>query len=210
MGTGGISRERAAFSIRDINSSQYSRICPIRSPEGPNIGLVTYMALYARVNEFGFLEAPYRKVIHEKRGKEIISKATDEIVYLSAEDERKHYVTHTEVLSDNDRIFDERIAARYKGEFIETEKEKIEYVDIVPRQVVGAAASLIPFVSHDEANRALMGTHMQCQAVPLISPQSPIIGTGMEGLISQMMDRVVYAPYDAVVTYADAGKNIYH
>jgi DNA-directed RNA polymerase subunit beta len=206
MGTGGISRERAAFSIRDINSSQYSRICPIRSPEGPNIGLVTYMALYARVNEFGFLEAPYRKVIHEKHGKDIVSKATDEIVYLSADDERKHYVTHTEVLSDKDIITDERVAARYKGEFIETDKEKIEFVDIVPRQVVGAAASLIPFVSHDEANRALMGTHMQCQAVPLINPQSPIVGTGMEGLISQMMARVVYAPYDAEVIYADANK----
>jgi DNA-directed RNA polymerase subunit beta len=206
MGTGGISRERAAFSIRDINSSQYSRICPIRSPEGPNIGLVTYMALYARVNEFGFLEAPYRKVVHEKRGKDVISKATNDIVYLSADDERKHYVTHAEILSDNDRILSERVAARYKGEFIETEKEKIEYVDIVPRQVVGAAASLIPFVSHDEANRALMGTHMQCQAVPLINPQSPIIGTGMEGLISQMMDRVIYAPFDATITYADGNK----
>jgi DNA-directed RNA polymerase subunit beta len=206
MGTGGISRERAAFSIRDINSSQYSRICPIRSPEGPNIGLVTYMALFARVNEFGFLEAPYRKVVHEKHGKDIISKATDEVVYLSADDERNHYVTHTAVLSDKDIISDERIPARYKGEFIETEKEKIEYIDIVPRQVVGAAASLIPFVSHDEANRALMGTHMQCQAVPLINPQSPIVGTGMEGAISEMMARVVHAPYDADVIYADANK----
>jgi len=109
-------------------------------------------------------------------------------------------------LSDKDIITDERVAARYKGEFIETDKEKIEFVDIVPRQVVGAAASLIPFVSHDEANRALMGTHMQCQAVPLINPQSPIVGTGMEGLISQMMARVVYAPYDAEVIYADANK----
>ncbi len=206
MGTGGISRERAAFSIRDINSSQYSRICPIRSPEGPNIGLVTYMALYARVNEFGFLEAPYRKVVHEKRGKDLISKATDEIVYLSADDEQKHYVTHTEVLSDSDRILEDRVAARYRGEFIETDREKVEYVDIVPRQVVGSAASLIPFVSHDEANRALMGTHMQCQAVPLINPQSPTVGTGMESFISQMMNRVAYAPYDAVVTYADANK----
>ncbi len=206
MGTGGISRERAAFSIRDINSSQYSRICPIRSPEGPNIGLVTYMSLYARVNEFGFLEAPYRKMVHEKRGKDVISKATNEVVYLSADDEQKHYVTHAEVLSDNDRILEERVPARYKGEFIETEKEKMEYVDIVPRQVVGAAASLIPFVSHDEANRALMGTHMQCQAVPLISPSSPIVGTGMEGAITQMMGRVVYAPFDGTITYADANK----
>jgi len=208
MGTGGISRERAAFSIRDINSSQYSRICPIRSPEGPNIGLVTYLSLFTRVNEFGFLEAPYRKVVHEKHGKDIISKATDEIVYLSADDEQKHYVTHAEVVDDNDRITQERIATRYKGEFLETEKEKAEYVDLVPRQVVGAAASLIPFVSHDEANRALMGTHMQCQAVPLISPESPIVGTGMEGAISEMMGRVVYAPYDAIVTYADANKVI--
>ena len=208
MGTGGISRERAAFSIRDINSSQYSRICPIRSPEGPNIGLVTYMSLYARVNEFGFLEAPYRKVVHEKRGKDLVSKATNEVVYLSADDEQKHYVTHAEVLSDTDRILEERVPARYKGEFIETEKEKMEYVDIVPRQVVGAAASLIPFVSHDEANRALMGTHMQCQAVPLISPASPIVGTGMEGAITQMMGRVVYAPFDGTITYADANKVI--
>lgn len=206
MGTGGISRERAAFSIRDINSSQYSRICPIRSPEGPNIGLVTYMALYTRVNEFGFLEAPYRKVVHERKGKDVISKAANEIFYLSADDEQKHYITHTAVLGDNNRITDERVPARHKGEFIETDRENVEYVDIVPRQVVGSAASLIPFVSHDEANRALMGTHMQCQAVPLINPHSPIVGTGMESLISQMMDRVIYAPYDGEVLYADANK----
>ncbi len=206
MGTGGISRERAAFSIRDINSSQYSRICPIRSPEGPNIGLVTYMALYSRVNEFGFLEAPYRKVLHEKRGKDIISKAGDEIVYLSADDEQKHYVTHAGVLGDDGKIKEERVAARYKGEFIETDREKVEYVDVVPRQVVGSAASLIPFVSHDEANRALMGTHMQCQAVPLINPSSPVVGTGMESSISKMMGRVIYAPFDGEITYADANK----
>lgn len=205
MGTGGISRERAAFSIRDINSSQYSRICPIRSPEGPNIGLVTYMALYTRVNEFGFLEAPYRKVVHEKKGKEIITKATNEIVYLSADDEQKNYITHAGVL-DGDKIVSARVPARYKGEFIETDKANIQYIDVVPRQVVGSAASLIPFVSHDEANRALMGTHMQCQAVPLINPSSPIVGTGMENSISKMMGRVIYAPFDAVVEYADANK----
>jgi DNA-directed RNA polymerase subunit beta len=205
MGTGGISRERAAFSIRDINSSQYSRICPIRSPEGPNIGLVTYMALYARVNGFGFLEAPYRKVVHEKHSRDTISKASDEIVYLSADDEQKHYVTHSGVL-EGDKITSKRVPARFKGEFIETDKENVEYVDIVPRQVVGSAASLIPFVSHDEANRALMGTHMQCQAVPLIDPHSPVIGTGMELHISEMMGRVIYAPFDATITYADANK----
>nr|MBI5455423.1 DNA-directed RNA polymerase subunit beta [Candidatus Levybacteria bacterium] len=207
MGTGGISRERAAFSIRDINSSQYSRICPIRSPEGPNIGLVTYMALYTTVNKFGFLEAPYRKVIHDKKGKDTVTRATNEIVYLSADDEQKHYVTHSSVL-EGDKILSDRVPARYKGEFIETDKANIQYVDVVPRQVVGSAASLIPFVSHDEANRALMGTHMQCQAVPLINPSSPIVGTGMENSISKMMGRVIYAPFDGEVEYADANKVI--
>ena len=207
MGTGGISRERAAFSIRDINSSQYSRICPIRSPEGPNIGLVTYMALYARVNEFGFLEAPYRRIIHEKKGGNTTSKATNEIVYLSADDEQKYYITHAEVL-DGDKITEERVPARYNGEFIETDTENVEYVDVVPRQVVGTAASLIPFVTHDEANRALMGTHMQCQAVPLITPSSPVVGTGMESLISKMMGRVIHAPFDGEIEYADANKVI--
>ncbi len=202
MGTGGISRERAAFSIRDINSSQYSRICPIRSPEGPNIGLVTYLALFAKVNKYGFLEAPYRKVVKEKG----VVRATDEIVYLSADDEAKAYVTHSEALDSTGKIFEERVPARYKGEFLETDRENIQYVDIVPRQVVGSAASLIPFVSHDEANRALMGTHMQCQAVPLLIPQSPMVGTGMEANISQMMGRVIYAPFDGVITYADADK----
>src|SRR3989344_3814250 len=161
MGTGGISRERAAFSIRDINSSQYSRICPIRSPEGPNIGLVTYLALYAKVNEYGFLETPYRKIAHTKRSGKTVSKATDEIVYMTPDDEQNFYITHAGALSKNGAINDDRVPARHKGEFMETEKERIEFVDVVPRQVVGSAASLIPFVSHDEANRALMGTHMQ-------------------------------------------------
>jgi len=205
MGTGGISRERASFSIRDINSSQYSKICPIRSPEGPNIGLVTYMALYARVNEYGFLEAPYRKVIQEKRGKTVKTKVSKEIVYLGADDERNHYITHTGVLEE-DTIIEDRVPARFKGEFIETDRNNIEYIDVVPRQVVGSAASLIPFVSHDEANRALMGTHMQCQAVPLINPSSPRIGTGMERVISEVMDRVIRAPFDGKITYADADK----
>jgi DNA-directed RNA polymerase subunit beta len=208
MGTGGISRERAAFSIRDINSSQYGRICPIRSPEGPNIGLVTYMALYSTVNDYGFLETPYRKVVHQKNGKNVVSKSTNEIAYMTADDERNLYITHAEVLDDNGIIKQARVPARYKGEFIEIEKEKIQYVDIVPRQVVGAAASLIPFVSHDEANRALMGTHMQCQAVPLVKPESPHVGTGMESEISRVMGRVVLAPFDGVVIYADANKVI--
>ena len=209
MGTGGISRERAAFSIRDINSSQYSRICPIRSPEGPNIGLVTYMALYTRVNDCGFLEAPYRKVVKEKRGGKITIKATDEIVYLDADDEAEHYITAALVLSDKDTIEAERVPVRFRGEFIEVDKEKIEYIDVIPRQVFGTAASLIPFINHDEANRALMGTHMQCQAVPLVKPESPVVGTNMEREVSGVMNRVVRAPFDGRVLHADASSLVF-
>jgi len=207
MGTGGISRERAAFSIRDINSSQYGRICPIRSPEGPNIGLVTYMSLYSRVNPYGFLEAPYRRVVKKKAAGKAHVKATDEIVYLDADDERRYYITHEGVLS-SDEILQDRVPARYKGAFTEVEKEKVDFIDLVPRQVVGSAASLIPFVNHDEANRALMGTHMQCQAVPLVRPKSPIVGTDMEKTVAEVMNRVVYAPFDGTVMYADARKVI--
>lgn len=200
MGTGGISRERAAFSIRDINASQYGRVCPIRSPEGPNIGLVTYLALYSRVNEYGFLETPYRKVVSDKKG----VYSTDEVVYLDAEDEQKHYITHAGALSDNGTVEEIRIPARYRGEFLEVEREKIEFVDVTPRQVVGTSASLIPFVAHDEANRALMGTHMQCQAVPLVKPESPVVGTGMEETVAEIMGRVVKAPFEGTVVKADA------
>ncbi len=207
MGTGGISRERAAFSIRDINSSQYGRICPIRSPEGPNIGLVTYIALYARVNEFGFLETPYRKIAKEKKGNKVKVRATNEIVYMTADDEQSYYITHAGILKDG-IIEDDRVPVRFKGEFLEIEKEKVQYVDVVPRQVVGAAASLIPFINHDEANRALMGTHMQCQAVPLVNLESPVVGTGMENEVAEVMGRVVRSPFDGIVKYADAKKII--
>jgi DNA-directed RNA polymerase subunit beta len=209
MGTGGISRERAAFSIRDINSSQYGRIDPIRSPEGPNIGLVTYFALYTRVNDYGFLESPYKKVVKQKNGQKSKVVATEEIVYLTADDERRHYVTHAGInIDDKGEILDQRVPARYMGDFIEVDKELIEYIDIAPRQVVGTSASLIPFIAHDEANRALMGTHMQCQAVPLVHPDSPIVGTGMEATIAQVMGRVIRAPFNGKITYADSEKVI--
>ncbi len=207
MGTGGISRERAAFSIRDINSSQYSRIDPIRSPEGPNIGLVTYMSLYARVNDFGFLEAPYIKLAKVKKNGKEVMKMTDEVVYLDAEDERGKYITHAVLdFSPSGEVLNERVPARYKGEFKEVESTVIEYIDVIPRQVIGTSASLIPFIAHDEANRALMGTHMQCQAVPLINPQSPTVGTGMESDISAVMGRVVRAPFEGKVEYVDSDK----
>jgi DNA-directed RNA polymerase subunit beta len=132
-------------------------------------------------------------------GQAVVSKATKELVYMTADDERKHYITHAEVLSDKDVIEEDRVPVRYRGEFIETEKENVEFIDVVPRQVVGSAASLIPFVSHDEANRALMGTHMQCQAVPLVIPSSPTVGTGMEKAIASVMGRVIFAPFDATL-----------
>jgi len=207
MGTGGIARERAAFSIRDINHSQYSRICPIRSPEGPNIGLVTYMSLYCRINQYGFLEAPYRKVIKDKTGKPQVA---DEIVYLAADDEEDYYITHAQVPVDQKGYFeDDRVPVRYKGEFITASVAVVNFIDVVPRQVVGTSASLIPFLAHDEANRALMGTHMQCQAVPLIKPQSPVVGTGMEGVVGENMGRVIKAPEDGQVIYADSKKVIF-
>jgi DNA-directed RNA polymerase subunit beta len=207
MGTGGISRERAAFSIRDINSSQYGRIDPIRSPEGPNIGLVTYMALYSRVNEYGFLEAPYRKVVKEKKGSKDVMRITDEVVYITADDEADAYITHAGVkISEDDIIEEDRVPARFRGDFTEVDREMIQYIDVVPRQVVGTSASLIPFIAHDEANRALMGTHMQCQAVPLVNPQSPVVGTGMEGAIAGIMGRIITAPFDGKISYVDADK----
>lgn len=205
MGTGGISRERASFSIRDINSSQYSRICPIRSPEGPNIGLVTYMALYTKVNNYGFLEAPYRKVVWDE--KKMKPKVTSDIEYLTADDEQNVYITHASVeIDEHGYIVTDRVPARYRGEFLETDSKNVTYIDVIPRQVVGVAASLIPFIAHDEANRALMGTHMQCQAVPLIKPTSPVVGTGMESVIPVSLNRAIVAGEDGKITYVDANK----
>ena len=203
MGTGGVTRERASFSMRDINASQYSRIDPVRSPEGPNIGLVTYLSLYTRVNDYGFLEAPYRKVVADKKG----MKVTDEIVYITADDEEDHKITHAGVAVDkDDYIVDEWVAMRHMNQFIEGPATDVEYIDVVPRQVVGTSASLIPFIAHDEANRALMGTHMQCQAVPLVRPQSPIIGTGMEQAVATAMGRTIKARNAGEVVYVDGNK----
>ena len=207
MGPGGITRERASFSIRDINSSQYGRICPIRSPEGPNIGLVTYMALYARVNEYGFLETPYRKIEKVEKNGKIRMRLTDEIIYLQADDEEEYYITHAGVNIDKDGyISDSWVPARFQGEFLEGPVESVSFIDLLPRQIVGTSASLIPFLSHDEANRALMGTHMQCQAVPLVKPASPIIGTGMEGVVAEAMKRVIRAQHDGKVIFVDGEK----
>ncbi len=199
-GPGGIEKERASFSIRDISSSQYGRICPIRSPEGPNIGVVTYMALYARVNKYGFLETPYKKVVNKK--------ITDEIVYLQADDEENYYITSNDINIENNQIKDNVVVCRYKGEIIEVEAEKVNFIDLSPRQVVGASASLIPFLQNDDASRALMGSHMQCQAVPLVKPEAPIVGTGLEEKISTALNRTIKSPEDGVIEYVDGNKVI--
>jgi len=207
LGPGGINRERASFSIRDVNSSQYGRIDPVRSPEGPNIGLVTYLALYARVNEYGFLETPYKKVKKVKKGRKTKAKLTDEIEYLSADDEEEYYITHSGVNVDGyGYITDSRVPLRHKGEFIEGVSELVDYIDISSRQVVGSSASLIPFLAHDEGNRALMGSNMQCQAVPLVKTEAPIVGSGMEESIARGMGRVIRARNSGVVEYSDAEK----
>lgn len=206
MGPGGITRERASFSMRDIHTSQYSRICPVRSPEGPSIGLVTYLALYTKINEFGFLEAPYLKVKKTKVGGKEVMKITDEVVYLAADDEEDVYITHAWVKREGDQIVDKWVPARYQGKFIEVDVNQIQYIDVVPRQVVGTSASLIPFVQHDDGTRALMGTHHLTQALPLIKPEAPIVGTGMEPTVSEAMGWVVRAKYDGEVIYADANK----
>jgi len=203
LGTGGINRERASFSIRDVNASQYGRIDPVRSPEGPNIGLVTYLALYAKVDEFGFVQAPYRKVV--KEGKKV--HVTDEIVYLTADDEEDVYITHSGVTADKDGyLTDARVPLRYRGKFIEGTVDLVNYIDVTPREVVGASASLIPFLANDEGNRALMGSNMQCQSVPLVNPESPIVGTGMEATISEGMQRVIRARHAGVVEFIDNEK----
>jgi len=204
LGQGGINRERASFSIRDVNSSQYGRIDPVRSPEGPNIGLVTYLSLYAKVNEFGFLEAPYRRVEKIKANGKTRAKVTDETVYMTADDEEDYYITHSGVnVNGRGIIEDERVPLRHKGTFIEGPSNLVDFIDVSPRQVVGASASLIPFLAHDEGNRALMGSNMQCQAVPLVSPEAPVIGTGMEAEIAKGMGRAVFAEHSGVIDYCD-------
>ncbi|OGM54685.1 DNA-directed RNA polymerase subunit beta [Candidatus Woesebacteria bacterium RIFCSPHIGHO2_12_FULL_44_11] len=207
LGPGGITRERASFSIRDVNSSQYGRIDPVRSPEGPNIGLVTYLALYAKVNKYGFIETPYRKLEKVKKDGKARVRVTNEMVYLSADDEEEYRITHNAVNQDRyGYINQERVAFRYKGEFLEGPSELTDLIDVTPRQVFGASAALIPFLAHDDGIRALMGSNMQCQAVPLVNPSAPVVGTGMEEEIASAMGRVTVAKSKGEVTYVDADK----
>ncbi|MDD4937519.1 MAG: DNA-directed RNA polymerase subunit beta [Candidatus Shapirobacteria bacterium] len=205
VGIGGLTRERAAFSIRDVHSSQYGRICTVRSPEGQNIGLVTYLALYAKVNKYGFLEAPFRKLEKVKGGYKI----SDDFVYLDAYDEYENKITHLGIKFDEFGVTKQNwVPVRFQGEFAEDEIDQVKYIDLIPNEIVGVSAALIPFIDHDDATRALMGSHMQTQAVPLISPEAPIVGTGIETAVATAMNRTILANHSGKVTYVDAEKII--
>ncbi|MGB9734956.1 MAG: DNA-directed RNA polymerase subunit beta [bacterium] len=199
LGPGGLTRERAGFEVRDVHSTHYGRICPIETPEGPNIGLIASMSTYARVDEFGFLRTPYRVV---KNGV-----ATDEIVYLSAIDEENKTIAQANTpLDSKNRIIEDYVAARRNGDFIMVSKDEVNLMDVSPSQIVSVAAALIPFLEHDDANRALMGSNMQRQAVPLIKTEAPLVATGIEGYVARNSGVVVVAEDDGVVTYVDANK----
>ncbi len=201
LGPGGLSRDRASMEVRDINPSHYGRICPIESPEGPNIGLITSLASYARVDDYGFIMTPYRKVSN--------CKLTDEIVYMTADEELEHYISQaTAKVNENDELVDNRIPVRYRGENIIIEKEKVDFIDVSPQQVVSITTQGIPFLEHDDGKRALMGANMQRQAIPLLKPEAPIVGTGVEAIAARDSGAVVIASADGVVDYVDSKKII--
>ena len=183
LGPGGLSRERASFDVRDVHYSHYGRMCPIETPEGPNIGLISYLASYARVNEYGFLITPYRRVekVRDEKGKIIACRLTDDVDYMTADVEDNYTVAEaTEPVDENGCLVNARIACRHRDEIIEVDRERVDYVDISPRMMVSIATAMIPFLENDDANRALMGANMQRQAVPLMTTQAPIVATGIE------------------------------
>jgi len=197
LGPGGLNRDRAGFEVRDVHPSHYGRICPIETPEGPNIGLINSMSSYSRINEFGFIETPYRIV---KGG--VVSDSVD---YLTADQEENHYIAQANnVIDEKGKFTKERITVRYRGDFIEVEAEKPTYMDVSPKQLVSVAASLIPFLEHDDANRALMGSNMQRQGVPLLESEAPFIGTGMEGKAARDSKAVVVSDSPGIVASATA------
>ncbi len=202
LGPGGLSRERAGFEVRDVHNSHYGRICPIETPEGPNIGLIGSLATYARVNEYGFIETPYIVV---ENGKAVLSK----IDYLAADEEEGQFIAQADTLvSDDGEILVDEAICRYGDEIVSLEKGKVDYLDISPKQVVSVSAALIPFLEHDDANRALMGSNMQRQAVPLLRTEAPYIGTGMERKVAVDSGAVIVAKEDGYIKYVDAKKII--
>ena len=199
LGPGGLSRERANMEVRDVHYSHYGRMCPIETPEGPNIGLISYLATYARINEYGFIEAPYRAV------DKATGHVSDEITYMTADEEDNYIVGQAvEPVDENGCLINARITARHRDEIVEVDRENVDYIDVSPRMMVSIATAMIPFLPNDDANRALMGANMQRQAVPLLRPHAPIVGTGMEHKICIDSEIVVLAEGDGVVTSVDA------
>nr|MBP7007028.1 DNA-directed RNA polymerase subunit beta [Candidatus Paceibacterota bacterium] len=201
LGPGGLTRERAGLEVRDVHPSHYGRVCPIHTPEGPNIGLILHLATYAKINEFGIIETPYIKV---KNGK-----ITGEVEYLNALEEEKFNIAHAGISYDeNGKITDERVAARVKTEPGTISREEVDYIDVATNQAFSIATSSIPFLEHNDANRALMGSNMQKQAVPCVLPEAPLVATGIEELASRNSGRLILAEEDGTVTYLDARKII--
>ncbi len=199
LGPGGLTRERAGFEVRDVHPTHYGRVCPIETPEGPNIGLINSLALYAQLSEFGFLETPYRRV----NG----SKVNDQIDYLSAIEEGKYVIAQANATVDKDGVLsDELVSAREGGETLMVTPDRVQYIDVAPSQIVSAAASLVPFLEHDDANRALMGANMQRQAVPCLRPDKPLVGTGLERIVAVDSGTAVQALRGGVVDYVDANR----
>ena len=197
LGPGGLARDRAGMEVRDVNASHYGRICPIESPEGQNIGLITSLASYAKVNEYGFIQTPYRKVVNKK--------LTDQVDYLTAGEESEYYISQATVnVNDDMEITDETVAGRYRGENVIIPAAQVDYIDVSPQQVVSITTSLIPFLEHDDATRALMGANMQRQALPLLRPHAPYVGTGLEHTIAHDCGLALIAVNDGTVTYTDS------
>jgi DNA-directed RNA polymerase subunit beta len=201
LGPGGLSRDRAGMEVRDVNPSHYGRICPVESPEGPNIGLITSLANYAKINEYGFITTPYRKVVN--------SILTDQVDYLTADEEYDYIISQaTNKVDEDNKIIDVQVVARYRGDDILVTPDQVDYVDVSPQQIVSVTTSCIPFLEHDDANRALMGANMQRQALPLLKTESPIVGTGVEHIAAKDSGAVVVAHADGIVDYVDGRKII--
>ena len=201
LGPGGLASDRAGMDVRDVNPSHYGRLCPIESPEGQNIGLITSLASYARVNDYGFIMTPYRKVVN--------CKLTDEIVYMTADEEMDYYISQATVnINDDGEITDSRVPARYRDDNVIIEKEKVDFIDVSPQQVVSITTSGIPFLEHDDGKRALMGANMQRQALPLITTEAPRVGTGVEAIAARDSGTVVISNTDGIVDYVDGKKII--
>ncbi len=199
LGPGGLTRERAGFEVRDVHTTHYGRVCPIETPEGPNIGLINSLAVYARTNEYGFLETPYRRVVD--------GQVTDEVDYLSAIDEADYVIAQANAaLDENNRFADELVTCRHRNEFTMTTPDRVQYMDVSPKQIVSVAASLIPFLEHDDANRALMGSNMQRQAVPTLRADKPLVGTGMEREVAIDSGVTVVARRGGEINSVDAGR----